>query len=139
MSQEKTTIASSTPFVLASTVKDYFQLIKFTLSFMVVFSTVVSYLIATNYRNALDVILLFLAGMLITGSANTINQVAEKDTDALMKRTASRPVASGRMTVQSATIFAFVTGISGLLIMLLKFNWQSSLIGLVSLFIYGFI
>jgi heme o synthase len=139
MSQEKTTIASSTPFVLASTVKDYFQLIKFTLSFMVVFSTVVSYLIATDYRNALDVILLFLAGMLITGSANTINQVAEKDTDALMKRTASRPVASGRMTVQSATIFAFVTGVLGLLIMLLKFNWQSSLIGLVSLFIYGFI
>jgi protoheme IX farnesyltransferase len=90
MSQEKT-IANSTPFVLASTVKDYFQLTKFTLSFMVVFSTVMSYLIATDYRNALDVILLFLAGMLITGSANTINQVAEKDTDALMKRTAGRP------------------------------------------------
>ena len=138
MSQEKT-IANSTPFVLASTVKDYFQLTKFTLSFMVVFSTVMSYLIATDYRNALDVILLFLAGMLITGSANTINQVAEKDTDALMKRTAGRPVASGRMTVRNASTFAVITGIAGLLIMLLKFNWQSSLIGLVSLFVYGFI
>jgi protoheme IX farnesyltransferase len=138
MSQEKT-IANSTPFVLASTVKDYFQLTKFTLSFMVVFSTVMSYLIATDYRNALDVILLFLAGMLITGSANTINQVAEKDTDALMKRTAGRPVASGRMTVKNASTFAVLTGITGLLIMLLKFNWQSSLIGLVSLFVYGFI
>ena len=106
---------------------------------MVVFSTVMSYLIATDYRNALDVILLFLAGMLITGSANTINQVAEKDTDALMKRTAGRPVASGRMTVKNANAFAVVTGIAGLLIMLLKFNWQSSLIGLVSLFVYGFI
>jgi protoheme IX farnesyltransferase len=61
-----------------------------------VFSTVVSYLIATEYRNLVDVLLLFFAGMLITGSANTINQVAEKDTDALMKRTAGRPVASGR-------------------------------------------
>lgn len=139
MPQEKTTITSSTPFVLASAVKDYFQLIKFTLSFMVVFSTVVSYLIATNYRSALDVILLFLAGMLITGSANTINQVAEKDTDALMKRTAGRPVASGRMSVAHASTFALITGVGGLLIMLLKFNWQSSLIGLVSLFIYGFI
>src|SRR6187455_538427 len=138
MSQEKT-IANSTPFVLASTVKDYFQLTKFTLSFMVVFSTVMCYLIATDYRNALDVLLLFLAGMLITGSANTINQVAEKDTDALMKRTASRPVASGRMSVAHATTFAIVTGVAGLLIMWLKFNWQSSLIGLASLFIYGFI
>ncbi|MCW3091094.1 MAG: heme synthase, protoheme farnesyltransferase [Ferruginibacter sp.] len=139
MSQEKTTITNSTSFALASIVKDYFQLIKFTLSFLVVFSTVVSYLIATDYRNPLDVLLLFLAGMLITGSANAINQIAEKDTDALMKRTAGRPVASGRMTVAHATSFAVITGLAGLLIMLLKFNWQSSLIGLVSLFIYGFI
>ena len=139
MSSDKTTITNSTSFALASIVKDYFQLIKFTLSFMVVFSTVVSYLIATNYRNVSDVLLLFLAGMLITGSANTINQIAEKDTDALMKRTASRPVASGRMTAKHATVFAIITGVLGLMIMLLKFNWQSSLIGLLSLFIYGFI
>ena len=139
MSSDKTTITNSTSFALASIVKDYFQLIKFTLSFMVVFSTVVSYLIATNYRNVSDVLLLFLAGMLITGSANTINQIAEKDTDALMKRTASRPVASGRMTAKHATVFAIITGVVGLMIMLLKFNWQSSLIGLLSLFIYGFI
>ena len=139
MLQEKDTITNSNSFALASIVKDYFQLIKFTLSFLVVFSTVVSYLIATNYRNTLDVLLLFLGGMLITGSANTINQIAEKDTDALMKRTSGRPVASGRMTVKHATTFAVITGIAGLLIMLLKFNWQSSLIGLVSLFIYGFI
>ena len=139
MPNDKTTITNSTSFALASIVKDYFQLIKFTLSFMVVFSTVVSYLIATDYRNVSDVLLLFLAGMLITGSANTINQIAEKDTDALMKRTASRPVASGRMSANHATVFAIITGVVGLMIMLMKFNWQSSLIGLLSLFIYGFI
>jgi heme o synthase len=139
MLQEKTTITNSASFALASIAKDYFQLIKFTLSFLVVFSTVICYLIATDYRNPLDVLLLFLAGMLITGSANTINQVAEKDTDALMKRTSGRPVASGRMTVAHASAFAVITGVTGLLIMLIKFNWQSSLIGLLSLFIYGFI
>src|ERR1700712_2549066 len=112
MSQEKTTITNSTSLALASVVKDYFQLIKFTLSFMVVFSTVVSYLIATDYRNPLDVLLLFLAGMLITGAANAINQIAEKDTDALMKRTAARPVASGRMSVNHASGFAAITGIT---------------------------
>ena len=119
--------------------KDYFQLIKFTLSFLVVFSTVISYLLATDYRNVSHVLFLFLAGMLITGSANTINQILEKDTDALMKRTAGRPVASGRMSTNHATVFAIITGVAGLLIMLLVFNWQSSLIGLLSLFIYGFI
>jgi len=139
MSNDKTTITNSTSLVLASVVKDYFQLIKFTLSFLVVFSTVISYLLATDYRNVSHVLLLFLAGMLITGSANTINQILEKDTDALMKRTAGRPVASGRMSANHATVFAIITGVAGLLIMLQTFNWQSSLIGLLSLFIYGFI
>ena len=139
MANDKTTITNSTTLALASVVKDYFQLIKFTLSFLVVFSTVISYLLATDYRNVSHVLLLFLAGMLITGSANTINQILEKDTDALMKRTAGRPVASGRMSTNHATVFAIITGVAGLLIMLLVFNWQSSLIGLLSLFIYGFI
>lgn len=139
MLSEKDTSSNSDWFALTLVVKDYFQLIKFTLSFLVVFSTVVSYLIATEYRNPVHVLFLFLAGMLITGSANTVNQIAEKDSDALMKRTAERPVASGRMSVAHATGFALVSGLSGLLIMLLLFNWQSSLIGLISLFIYGFI
>ena len=41
-------MSNSTSFKLVSKVKDYFQLIKFTLSFMVVFSTVVAFLIAPN-------------------------------------------------------------------------------------------
>ena len=140
MEQDKTIIANSTSFVLATKVKDYFQLIKFTLSFMVVFSTVVSYLLAPNVTfNLPSVLLLFIAGMLITGSANTINQILEKDTDAMMKRTAKRPVASGRMSMNEATWFAIISGIAGVLIMWYWFNFQSALVGLFSLFLYGFI
>lgn len=138
--QENKTIANSTSFALASKVKDYFQLIKFTLSFMVVFSTVVSYLLAPNIRfDLLQVLLLFIAGMLITGSANSINQAYEKDTDAVMKRTAKRPVASGRMSVTEAYTFAFVSGLLGVGMMWYFFNFQSAMIGLFSLFLYGFI
>jgi heme o synthase len=140
MQQEDTTITNSVSFGLASKVKDYFQLIKFTLSFMVVFSTVVSYLLVPGVTfNLLSVLLLFIGGMLITGSANTINQIAEKNTDALMKRTAQRPVASGRMSVQEATVFAVISGALGVLIMWWWFNMESALIGLLSLFLYGFI
>ena len=142
--QDKTTIDSSGSFVLASKVKDYFQLIKFTLSFMVVFSTVVSFLIAPNElvyvrSKIISVLLLFAGGMLITGSANAINQVVEKDTDAIMKRTAKRPVASGRMSVNEATAFAIVAGALGVFILWYWFNYQSALLGLFSLFLYGFI
>jgi heme o synthase len=142
--KENTTIANTTTFVLASKVKDYFQLIKFTLSFMVVFSTVVCFLIAPNElhfvrHKLLSVLLLFVAGMLITGSANAINQVIEKNTDALMKRTANRPVASGRMGAKEATIFALLAGAIGVYILFNWFNWQSAAVGLFSLFLYGFV
>jgi heme o synthase len=143
--EENTTIADSKSFALASKVKDYFQLIKFTLSFMVVFSTVVSFLIAPYektgfvYHPIILVLLLFVAGLCITGSANTINQVLEKDTDALMARTAKRPIASGRMSVTEGYIFAFVTGIVGVGMMWYFFNFNSAMVGLASLFIYGFI
>ena len=77
--------------------------------------------------------------MLVTGSANAINQVAEKDTDAVMKRTAKRPVASGRMSKKEATIFAIIAGSGGVFILWYCFNWQSAAVGLFSLFLYGFI
>ena len=64
-------------------------LVKFSLSFMVIFSAVVSYLLAPKVVefNWSMIGLLFLGGMLVTGSANAINQIVEKDTDAMMKRT----------------------------------------------------
>jgi protoheme IX farnesyltransferase len=137
--QEKNIISNSTSFVLASKVKDYFLLIKFTLSFMVVFSTVISYLLAPNIRfDLLEVLLLFTGGMLVTGSANTINQILEKDTDKLMKRTASRPVASGRMHENEAWTFAGITGALGILIMY-RFSTEAALLSLLSLVLYGFI
>ena len=142
--EENTTINKSASFGLASKVKDYFQLIKFTLSFMVVFSTVVSFLIAPNeeiyVRNKLiSVLLLFVAGMLVTGAANAINQVLEKNSDALMKRTAKRPVASGRMSENEATAFAAIAGVLGVVMMWYFFNFQSAMVSLFSLFLYGFI
>lgn len=125
---------------LKQKIQDYKQLIKFTLSFTVVFSSVVCYLLypAVVFDWG-PVLCLFLAGMLVTGSANAINQVAEKDTDALMQRTASRPVASGRMSVTEASTFAAAAGITGVLLMWYWFNWQSALLSAGSLFLYAFI
>jgi protoheme IX farnesyltransferase len=137
--QENNTISNSTSFVLADKVKDYFLLIKFTLSFMVVFSTVVSYLLAPNIRfDLLQVLLLFSGGMLVTGSANAINQILEKDTDAMMKRTAKRPLASGRMRVTEAWIFVLISGALGIYIMY-GFSPEAALLSLLSLFLYGFV
>ena len=137
--QENTTIHNSTSFGLASKVKDYFQLIKFTLSFMVVFSTVISYLLAPNIRfDLLQVLLLFAGGMLVTGSANAINQILEKDTDAMMKRTASRPLASGRMSNNEGWAFVIIAGALGCYIMY-TFSIEAAVVSLFSLLLYGFV
>ena len=121
--------------------KDYFQLMKFTLSFTVVFTCVICYLLAPNVVEYSwpYIILLFVAGLMITGSANAINQAVEKDTDALMKRTGNRPVASGRMSENEAYAFASVTGIGGILLMAIFFNLSSALLSALSIFIYAFI
>lgn len=140
MEKTATIMPHSVSYTLASKVKDYFILIKFTLSFLVVFSCVVCYLLAPNIHFDLaSVILLFFAGMCVTGSANTINQTVERKTDALMRRTAGRPVAAGRMTVNEAWTFAIILGVVGVVIMWYWFNLASAVISLLSLFLYAFI
>jgi protoheme IX farnesyltransferase len=127
--------------ILLNKLRDYSQLIKPSLSIMVVFSSVISYLLAPKVVE-FDwkmIVLLFVAGLLVTGSANAINQVVEKDTDAMMKRTAKRPVAAGRMTAAEGWAFAIITGVIGVFMLGNFFNWLSAGIALFSLFLYAFI
>ena len=131
----------SQSFSLAAKVKDYMLLIKFTLSFTVVFSCVICYLLAPKVveYDWYMILLLFLAGMLITGSANAINQAVEKDTDAMMKRTSKRPVANGNMSQNEAYTFALIAGLVGVGLMWYYFNFSSALVSAGSLFLYAFI
>jgi len=114
---------------------------KFTLSFTVVFTCVICYQIAPNIIvfDWWNILILTFAGLCITGSANAINQAVEKDTDAQMKRTANRPVASGRMSQQTAYAFAIVAGIVGVGLMAYQFNTLSAVLSALSLFLYAFI
>jgi protoheme IX farnesyltransferase len=116
------------------------MLIKFSLSFMVVFSAVISYLLAPKVVEFdwLHVILLFIGGLLVTGSANAVNQVVEKDTDALMMRTSKRPVAAGRMQPAEGWAFAIITIIAGVFILGYFFNWLSAGLALFSWFVYAY-
>src|SRR6476620_2044112 len=124
-----------------SKLKDYLQLTKPSLNIMVVFSSVICYLAAPTVveYDWLMIALLFIGGFLVTGSANAINQAVEKDTDAVMKRTAKRPVASGRMPASEAWVFALVTGAAGVFLLGYYFNWTSAGLAAFSLFLYAFI
>lgn len=108
---------------------------------MVVFSSVISYLLAPKVvqYDVVMIALLFIGGFLVTGSANAINQTVEKDTDALMKRTSARPVASGRMSTGEGWAFAIITGVIGVAILCYFFNLLSGVLAAFSLFLYAFV
>lgn len=133
------TVKQRSSFTIAGKLKDYRLLIKFSLSFMVAFSAVISYLLAPNISYGwAKIILLFLGGLMITGSANAVNEISEKDTDALMHRTASRPLPSGRMSVTEAWTAAIIMIVGGLLILGFYFNWLAAGVAFASWFIYAY-
>src|SRR4051812_7369848 len=102
-------IKLSVSYAIASKVKDYSQLMKFNLTFMIVFSSVVAYLLVPGVEFSLiKVLTLFAGGLLVSGSSNTINQLLEKETDKLMARTAVRPLPSGRLSETEGIIIAVV-------------------------------
>ena len=117
----------------------YFKLLKFRLSFLVAFSSAIGFILGRPQTSYLDVALVMLGGMLVTGSANIINQVLEKDLDKLMKRTANRPLPTGQVSVLEAIVLCVVLGLSGLTILALQFNMLAAGLSLLSLILYGFV
>jgi protoheme IX farnesyltransferase len=77
--------------------------------------------------------------MLVTGGANTINQILERESDALMNRTRNRPMPDGRMHHYEAWVFAALTGISGALLLAYFFNPAAGALSFTSLLLYSFV
>lgn len=140
-SPEGDSASNNSSFTLAGKLRDYLMLFKFSLNIMVVFSAVICYLLAPKVVEYDVIMIVFFAigGFLVTGSANTINQIVEKDTDAKMKRTATRPIASGRMSETEGWIVAVIAGVAGIVILDIYFNRLSAGLALFSLFLYAFI
>lgn len=132
-------IKAKKQMMLGGKVKDYSQLLKPNLSFMVVFSSVIGYLLAPGISFEWgSVFILFLGGIMVTGGANTINQILEKEGDAQMKRTMIRPLPDGRMGTTEAWIIAAVAGIGGAVLLGYFFNPLTGFLSFTSLMLYGF-
>ena len=119
----------------SSIFNDFKQLTKVGLSLSVVFSSLAGYLLAVEKIDVSILILLAIGGYLMVGASNAFNQIIEKDTDALMKRTMNRPLPAGRMHVSMAMVIAVSFTIVGLAI-LYNINPKSALFGAISIFLY---
>ncbi len=136
---EKVAVAVRSLSLVGQKVHDYKLLVKLRLTLTVVFSSVMAFLIAApGAIDWLAVGTLALGGFLVTGAANSLNQVLEKDYDRLMKRTADRPLAAGRMKVSEAVLAAGLMSLFGICLLAL-FNPWASFFGMVALVSYAFL
>lgn len=116
-------------------ISDFKQLTKVGLSLSVVFSSIAGYLLAVQVVDYFTLFLLALGGFFMVGASNAFNQIIERDTDAIMKRTQNRPLPTGRMTVNTALTTAILFTILGIAI-LYSINPKSALFGAISIFLY---
>lgn len=115
----------------------YLELTKARLSFLVVVTSAVGYL--AGARGVVDwaIFLWTVIGTsLAAACANAMNQVIEADRDALMPRTAGRPVPSGRMGPMHASIVAVVSGGVGLTILAALVNGLTAGLGVLTIGLY---
>lgn len=118
----------------------YVELLKPRLSFLVAFSSGFGYILASSGElNWLNLILLSIGGILVSGASVTINQIIEKDYDLVMKRTKNRPIPTGRITEKEAAIYSFIVAVVGLFILYISTNTLTVVLSLVSLILYSFI
>jgi protoheme IX farnesyltransferase len=119
--------------------EDWIALLKPRVMSLVVFTGAIGIIVAPGHLNpvlALAAILCIAAG---AGAAGAINMWYDRDIDAIMRRTASRPIPSGRMAPGSALGFGVVLACASVLTMAVATNLVAAGMLAVSIAFYVFI
>ena len=126
--------------LLKGLVADYAELVKARLTFLVLLSTLVGFVMGA--RGGIDVGLMIhtlFATALVAAGAASLNQWLEREADAKMQRTRDRPLPSGRMQPQEAVVFGTAVSLIGIIYLAVSVNALASLIAFVTLASYLFI
>jgi protoheme IX farnesyltransferase len=128
------------PLQMKARIGSYVQLLKLRLTLLVVFSAAITFAYAAKGQlKWSELLLMILGGILTTGSANSLNQIIEKDTDKLMHRTQNRPMPTFKLSTAEALTFAISIGVAGIFILTYYFNLITGILGLFSIISYAFI
>jgi heme o synthase len=116
-------------------VADYFEMTKPKVQSLLLFTTVTTMYIAGDPSIGL-VALTCLGGALSAGGAGAINHALDRDIDRVMKRTADRPVASGRVGPQAAIVFGVLLGCASFALLSLTVNPLAAVLAMSGLLGY---
>jgi protoheme IX farnesyltransferase len=118
-------------------VADYVELAKPRLNLLVVVTSGGGFYLGTGGTPSLFPLMAACVGTaLVAGGASALNQVHERDTDALMDRTRSRPLPAGRIAPEDARIFGLALSALGLGILGSATNVPAALLALATLVVY---
>ena len=116
---------------------DYLALTKPRLNGLVVATSAAGYYLGVQGSTDLLAMASAVAGTaLVAGGAAVLNQVYERDTDALMRRTRMRPLPDGRIPLAEATIFGLALSAAGLGVLATRTNLAAAALALATLVIY---
>src|SRR3954454_19567604 len=118
--------------VLPPVVRDYLTLTKLKVQSLLLFTTVTTMYVAGDPSLRL-ILLTCLGGALSAGGAGAINHAVDRDIDRTMKRTADRPVASGRVSPAAAIAFGCTLGTLSFLLLATQVNVLAAALSLSGL------
>jgi protoheme IX farnesyltransferase len=116
-------------------VADYVQMTKPKVQSLLLFTTVTTMYVAGTPSLGL-VLLTCLGGALSAGGAGAINHALDRDIDALMKRTSTRPVPSGRVSPRAAIVYGVLLGCASFALLALTVNALAAVLAMAGLLGY---
>jgi protoheme IX farnesyltransferase len=120
--------------------RDYLELCKPNVVALMLLTSLIGMLLATDQVVPITVLIFGNLGIaLCAGSAAAVNHIVDRHVDDKMARTLNRPLAQGRLKTESAVIFALITGMLGMAILLVFTNVLTAWLTLASLVGYAFV
>jgi protoheme IX farnesyltransferase len=119
-----------------ATWRHYLELTKPRLSLMSVITSMLGYLAAVPHFEWLRTLWVVLGTAFCAAGVAALNQYMERDTDALMKRTADRPIPTGAVQPGSAFVLGWALCIVGLAVLFRQVNGMSAFLALATIVAY---
>lgn len=120
-----------------SRLADYLELTRPRIALMALLTVTVGYTLAARAAWRIEPLLhAFLGIGLVAAASSALNQVLERSTDGLMRRTAGRPLPAERLSVQEALFFGVASGVGGVGYLLLTVNPLTALLSAFTLLLY---
>ena len=120
-------------------VADYVEILKPRVMALVVFTGFVGLVVAPGHLHPVLAVVAVLCLAVGAGAAGAVNMWYERDIDALMRRTAGRPLPAGRMMPGEALGFSVVLGVGAVLLMGLAVNWVAAELLALTIGFYVFV